>query len=48
MFLGYLDDIRESEYEKLNSKPSTKESLKAQILEIIRGLKEEVKNGAFR
>jgi hypothetical protein len=46
-FWGFLDGIRKSEYEKLDSKPNTKESLKAQILEIIMSLKEEVKNGTL-
>ena len=47
IFWQLIDDIRSSEYEKLNSKPSPKESLKAQILEIIMGLKAEVKKGAL-
>lgn len=47
IFWQLIDDIKSSEYEKLNSKPSTKESLEAQILKIIMGLKEEVKNGAL-
>ena len=47
IFWGLIDGIKRSEYEKLNSKPSTKESLEAQILKIIIGLKEEVKNGAL-
>jgi len=47
IFWGFIDGIKRSEYEKSYSKPSTKESLEAQILKIIIGLKEEVKNGAL-
>jgi len=43
-FWEAIDDIRK---EVLYPEPSTKESLKAQILEIIIGLKEEVKKGAL-
>jgi hypothetical protein len=46
-FWELIDGIKRSEYEESNSEPSPKESLKGQILEIIMGLKEEVKNGAL-
>jgi hypothetical protein len=44
LFWEAIDDIRN---EELYKEPSTKENLKAQILEIIIGLKEEVKKGAL-
>jgi hypothetical protein len=43
-FWGLIDDLRK---EVLYPEPSTKENLKAQILEIIIGLKGEVKKGAL-
>ncbi len=43
-FWGLIDDLRK---EVLYPEPSPKESLEAQILKIIIGLKEEVKNGAL-
>lgn len=47
IFWGLIDDIKRSEYEESYSEPSTKKSLKAQILEIIIGLKEEVNKGVL-
>ena len=43
-FWGLIDDLRK---EVLSPEPSTKENLKAQILEIVIGLREEVKRGAL-
>ena len=43
-FWGLIDDLRK---EVLYPEPNTKENLKAQILEIVIGLREEVKKGAL-